>query len=102
MLCVGYRVPDDLAKMVRHKKTNRVYASHILKEYFKNTTSFFINQTGDTLNTTTTCKTTDGWLRDTCSTCKSMAERENTPHTLNIVTKNLTMTFSTALSETLR
>jgi len=39
-------------------------ASHILKEDLENTTSFFINQAGDTLYTTTTCETTNGWLGD--------------------------------------
>jgi len=48
-------------------------ASHILKEDLENTTSFFIDQSGDTLHTTTTCETTNGWLGDTYAVCKRMS-----------------------------
>jgi len=33
--------------------------THVLKENLQNTTSFLINETGDTLHTTTASKTTD-------------------------------------------
>ena len=36
----------------------------VLKEGLENGTSFFVHHTGDALDTTTTCKTADSWLRD--------------------------------------
>jgi hypothetical protein len=39
--------------------------SYILEEDLKNTTGLFVDQARDTLHTTTTCETTDGWLGDT-------------------------------------
>jgi hypothetical protein len=44
--------------------------SHILKEDLENTTSLFVDQTRDTLHTTTTRETTNGRLGDTYSMCK--------------------------------
>ena len=38
---------------------------HILEENFENTTSLFVDQTRDTLDTATTSESTDGWLSDT-------------------------------------
>jgi hypothetical protein len=35
------------------------------KEDFEDTSGFFVDETGDTLDTTTTCETTDSWLGDT-------------------------------------
>ena len=52
------------------KEYNRRQTPHILKEYFENTTGLFIDQARDTLHTTTTRETTDGWLSDTYSVCK--------------------------------
>jgi len=37
----------------------------VLKEDLQDTASLLVDQTRDTLDTTSTCKTTDGWLRDT-------------------------------------
>jgi hypothetical protein len=37
---------------------------HVLEEHLQHTTGFFVNETRDTFNTTTTGKTTDGRLRD--------------------------------------
>ena len=48
MLGVGDRVPDN-----------------VLKEDLEDTTGFFVDETGDTLYTTTTSEATDGGLRDT-------------------------------------
>ena len=67
MLCVCDRVPDDA-----------------LKKQLENATRFIVNQAGNTLHTTTTCKTTDRRLGDT----------------LDVVAQNLAMAFSTALSKT--
>ena len=58
--------------------------NNVFKENLEDTTGFFINQTRDTLDTTTTSKTTNSRLGNT----------------LNIITKNLSMTLGTTLSET--
>jgi hypothetical protein len=58
-------------------------ATHILKEDLQNTASFLIDETGDTLDTTTAGKTTNSGLGDT----------------LDVVTKNLPVAFSSTLSE---
>jgi len=64
---------------VRHSVTD-----HVLQEHFENATSLLIDQTRDTLDTTTTSKTTYGWLRDA----------------LDVVTKYLAMTLSATLPKT--
>ena len=61
-------------------------ANDVLEEDLENATSLLIDETRDTLHTTTTCETTDSWLGDT----------------LDVVTKNLAMTLSATLAETLR
>ena len=68
MRSVGDRVSDD-----------------VLKKDLEDTTSLFVDQTGDTLDTTTTSETTDGGLGDT----------------LDVITKDLAMTLGTSLSEAL-
>ena len=65
---VGDRVTDD-----------------VLEEDLENTTSLFVDETRNTLDTTTAGKTTDSGLGDT----------------LNVVAKDLAVTLSTTLSETL-
>jgi hypothetical protein len=67
MFSVGYTVTDD-----------------ILEKHFKHSTSLFINQPTDTLDTTTTSQTTDGRLGNS----------------LDIITKNLAMALGTSLSKT--
>jgi hypothetical protein len=57
----------------------------VLKEYFKNATSFLIDETGDTLNTTTTSEAANSRLRDA----------------LDVITKNLSVALCTTLAETL-
>ncbi len=52
--------------------SNSKNKSHILKEYLENTTSLFVDQARDTLHTTTTRETTNGWLGDTYSVCKKV------------------------------
>ena len=66
MLGVGNRVPDD-----------------VLKEDLEDTTSLFVDETGDTLDTATTSETTDGGLGNA----------------LDVVTKNLSVTLGSSLSE---
>ena len=68
MLAVCYSIPD-----------------HILEEYLQDTTSLFVDEPRDTLDTTTTSKTTDSRLGDT----------------LDVITQNLTMTLGATLSQTL-
>ena len=69
MLGVGDGVTDDLAG--RTKVTERSWhgrlrmTTYVLQEDLENTTSLFIDQTRNTLDTTTTSETTDGGLCDT-------------------------------------
>lgn len=55
----------------------------VLKENLQYTTCFFIDQTRNTFDTTSACKTTDSWLGDT----------------LDVITKYLPVTLSAPLSE---
>ena len=66
---VGDRVTDD-----------------VLEEDLENTTSLFVDETRDTLDTATAGKTTNGGLGDT----------------LDVVAKNLAVTLGTTLSEALQ
>ena len=59
--------------------------THVFKENLEDTSSLLVDEAGDTLDTTTAGKTTNGGLGDT----------------LNVVTKDLAVTLSTTLSETL-
>ena len=67
MLGVSDRVTDD-----------------VLKEDLEDTTGLFVDETGDTLDTTTTSETADSGLGDT----------------LDVVTKDLAVTLGASLSET--
>ena len=60
-------------------------ADHILQEHLENTTGLFVDETGDTLHTTTASQTTDSGLGDT----------------LDVVTKNFPVALGTSLAETL-
>jgi hypothetical protein len=60
-------------------------ANDTLKEGLQNTTGLLVDHGRDTLDTTTTCETTDSGLGDT----------------LDVVTKNLSVALGTTLSETL-
>ena len=68
VLGVGHGITDD-----------------VLKENLQNTAGLLVDETGDSLDTATTSKTTDGRLGDT----------------LDVVTKNLPVTLGAPLSETL-
>jgi hypothetical protein len=61
-------------------------ATDVLKEDLENTTSLFVDETRDTLDTATTSETANSRLGDA----------------LDVVTKDLAVTLSAALSETLR
>jgi len=74
--------------------------TYVLQEDLEDTTGFLIDETRDTLDTTTTSETTNGGLGDTCSQdmSKLPAYDISGRRTLNVVTKNLTVTLGTALS----
>jgi hypothetical protein len=59
--------------------------NHILQEDLEHGTGLFINQTRDTLDTTTTSQTTNGGFGDS----------------LNVITKNLAMSLGSTLSKSL-
>ena len=58
---------------------------HVLQENLENTAGLFVDETGDTLHTTTASQTTDGGLGDP----------------LDVVTKDFPVALSASLSETL-
>jgi hypothetical protein len=60
-------------------------ANDTLEEGLEDTTGLFVDHGRDTLDTTTTCETTDSGLGDT----------------LDVVAKNLSVTLGTTLSKTL-
>ena len=55
----------------------------VFKEYLENTTSFLVDQTGDTFNSTSACKASDRGLRDA----------------LDVIAEHLAMTFGAALAK---
>lgn len=55
----------------------------VLEEYLEHTTGLFVDESGDSLHTSSTSETADGGLGDS----------------LDIVTKNFSVTFGTSLSE---
>ena len=57
----------------------------VLKEHLQDTTGLFVDQSGDTLDSTTAGQTADGGLGNT----------------LDVITKNLAMTLGASLSESL-
>jgi hypothetical protein len=58
-------------------------ADDILEEHLEDSTSLLVNETRDTLHTTTTSETADSWLGDT----------------LNVIAENLAVTLGSSLSE---
>jgi len=87
-LCVfsiGHRVANDLQNMLESKIKLVKVVTDIFKESFENTTSLFVDQTRDTLDTSTASKTANGGLGDT----------------LDVITKNLPVTLGSSLSESL-
>ena len=67
------------------QKVTRERATHVLKEDLKDTTSLFVDETRDTLHTTTTSEAANGGL---CNT-------------LDVVAKDFAMTLSTTLAKAL-
>ena len=68
MLCVCYGIPD-----------------HVLKEHLEYTTGFFIDEPRDSLDSSSTCKTSDGRLGDS----------------LDVISEDLTVTLGAPLAESL-
>ncbi|KYQ55259.1 hypothetical protein ALC60_05884, partial [Trachymyrmex zeteki] len=60
-------------------------ANNVLKEDLQHTSSFFVDQAGYTLDTTTSCQTTDSWLGDT----------------LDVIAKNFPVTLCSSFSQSL-
>lgn len=75
----GHRLPPGMLS-VSHSITN-----HILKEDLQNTSGFFINQSTDTLHTSSTSQSANCRLRNA----------------LNVVSQNLPVTLRSSLSQTL-
>lgn len=81
-------------------------ADDVLQEDFEDTASLLVDETGDTLDTSTTCETTNGLQDNVAHVSGSPVERKvGATHglgdTLDVVAQNLAVTLSTALSETL-
>ena len=70
----------------RRKFPNWARATYVLEENFEHAAGLFVDETRDTLDTATAGETADGGLGDT----------------LDVVAKDLAVTLSTTLSETLR
>ena len=60
-------------------------SDHVFQENFEDSSSFFVDQSTDSFYTTTTRQTADGWLRDS----------------LDVVTKNFSMTLGASFSQSL-
>ncbi|KYN30768.1 hypothetical protein ALC56_14579, partial [Trachymyrmex septentrionalis] len=58
-------------------------ANNVLEEDLQHTSSFFVDQAGDTLDATTACQTTDSWLGDT----------------LDVIAKNFPVTLRSSFSQ---
>jgi len=59
-------------------------SNHIFQEHLQNSSGFFVNQSGDTLNTSSSGQPTDSWLRDT----------------LDIIPKNFSVTLGSSFAQT--
>ena len=63
MLCVGDRVTNNLVCILTLSTDLQEQEdgnTHVFKEDLENTTGLLVDETGDTLHTTTTSETTDG------------------------------------------
>jgi len=85
VLGVGYRVADDLEEKVRVENYVERMATYTLEEVFQYSTSFLVDETRDTLDTTTT----------------SEAANSRFGNALDVVAQDFAMALSTGLSETL-
>jgi hypothetical protein len=71
MLCIGYRVTNDLRKSEECKQWNERTA-YIFKENLEDPTGLFIDKTRDSFDTTTTSKPTNGGLGDSWRSTSTM------------------------------
>ena len=103
MFSVCYRVTNDLKRtMSQMKLRTSIETTYIFEEDLENTTSLLINETRDTLHTTSTCKTTDSRFCDTCNHFQRLEQSQSwVGFTLDVVAQNLAVTLSTTLSESL-
>ena len=89
MLRVGDRVTNDLSSHTESAQEalqkGDSGATHVFEEDLKDTTSLLVNETRDTLHTTTTSEAANGGLCDT----------------LDVVAKDFAMTLSTTLAKAL-
>ena len=86
MLSVGDRVTNNLqVRSATIENLPRETLTHIFEEDLENTTSLFVDETGDTFHTTTTSEAANGRLCDT----------------LDVVAENLAMTLSTTFAKSL-
>jgi hypothetical protein len=74
----------------------------VLEENLENTTGLLIDKTRNTLHTTSTSKTPDRGLCDTCGTVSAPEGRSQVEsHTLDVIAQNFAMALSSTLSESL-
>jgi hypothetical protein len=73
----------------------------VLQEDLEDTTSFLVDETGDTLDTATAGQTTNSGFGDTCNDVGDDEGCRTKKLTLDVVTKNFAMTLCTTLAETL-
>ena len=86
MLSVSDRVTDNLQlPSATMTSPTRNTATHIFEEDLENTTGLFVDETGDTLHTTTASEAANGGFCDT----------------LDVVAEDFTMTLSTTLAKSL-
>ena len=89
MLRVGDRVTNNLSSHAESAQKGSFKsdsgATHVFEEDLEDTTSLLVNETRDTLHTTTTSEAANGGLCDT----------------LNVVAKDFAMTLSTTLAKAL-
>ena len=68
-----------------HTQEEVANVAHILEEYLEITTSLSVDQARDTLHTSATRETTNGWLGGTYSVCKTMGVADKAEATLHHV-----------------
>jgi len=77
-------------------------STNVLEEDLENTTGLFVDETRDTLHTTSTSETPDGGFCDTCGTVSGPEDcGQVESHTLDVIAKNFAVAFSSTLSESL-
>jgi hypothetical protein len=80
VLGVGDRVADDVLELVRPSARDRLEGvGRLTHEDLENTTGLLVDETRDTLDTTTTRETADGGLGDTPEARSAVAQSQNRP-----------------------